>query len=320
MTTTHKVLPGLLLMFSALALCGCESDGSRSIVDSLFPTAEDPETNPPAPPAPPPPAAAINADNAGALASGAFLALDSSSGTASSMDIGNAFLLGCANVGVGTATPTGTGIGIDLVLEVGESFGMDFVDCEDGAGLTLDGSVLYTATAVTGIFLFGDPADDWSVTFSVDFVDFTATQGAQTESLDETYTLVLSYDGTTTELTSSLDGETVVFTGGSVVFNNLSYEETGTDYELSLDATLSVDGQSGTLSLVTLQPLIGPIAGNPESGVVLIAASDDSTLTLTFTGGGGVTVEIDENDDGTPDCSQDLTFDTLDQFDPALCT
>jgi hypothetical protein len=247
------------------------------------------------------------------------MALESSSSTASAIDITAALLPVCANAPAGTATPTGNGLD-DLNLTAGESFGMDFVDCEDGAGLTLNGSVLYTATAVTGIFPFGNPADDYSVTLTVAFVDFTATQGGQTESLDDTYTLVLSYDGTTMELTTSLDGETVVFTGGSVDFNELSYEETGGNYELSLDATLTVDGQSGTLSLMTLQPLVGPIAGTPESGVVLVTADDDSTLTLTFTGGGAVTVAIDENGDGNPDCSQDLTLDTLDQFDPALCT
>jgi len=52
---------------------------------------------------------------------------------------------------------------------------------------------------------------------------------------------------------------------------------------------------------------------------VELTAADDSALTLTFTGGGAVTVEIDENNDDVVDCSQDLTFDTLDQFDPALC-
>lgn len=316
MITTNKTLPGLLLlMLSALALGGCESD---SILDDLAPPAENPETNPPETP-PAPPAAAINPANAGVLAGGAFLALGSSSGTAGSMDV-TGLIAFCANVGVGTATPTGTGFGANFMLDEGESFGMDFVDCEDGAGLTLDGSVLYTATAITGIFLDIDPANDWSVTFSVAFTDFTATQGGQTESLDETYTLVFSYDATTMEFTTSLDGETVVFQGGSVVFNDLSYEEAGGNYELSLDATLTVDGQSGTLSLVTLQPLIGPIAGGaPESGVVELTADDNSTLTMTFTGGGAVTVEIDENADGMPDCSQDLTFDTLDQFDPALC-
>lgn len=312
MISTNKALPVLLLLTcSALALYGCDEETG---LGNLFPPAEDPETNPA------PPAAAINPANAGVLAGGAFLALDSSSGTASSMDVAGALLAICANVGVGTATPTGTGLGMNFALDQGESFGMDFVDCEDGAGLTLDGSVLYTATAITGVFLDLDPANDWSVTFSVAFTDFTATQGAQTESLDETYTLVLSYDGTTMELTSNLDGETVVFAGGSVDFNDLSYEETGGNYELSLDATLTVDGQTGTLSLVTLQPLIGPIAGGaPESGVVELTAADDSTLTLTFTGGGAVTVEIDEDNDDVVDCSQDLTFDTLDQFDPALC-
>lgn len=315
MISTNKTLPVLLLLTcSALALSGCDEEG----LGNLFPPAEDPKTNPPET-SPAPPAAAINPANAGVLAGGTFLALDSSSSTAGAMDITGALLPFCANAPAGTATATGNGLD-DLNLTVGESFGMDFVDCEDGAGLTLDGSVLYTATALTGIFPFGNPADDYSVTFSVAFTNFTATQGAQIESLNETYTLVLSYDGTTMELTSSLDGETVVFAGGSVDFNDLSYEEVGGNYELSLDATLTVDGQSGTLSLVTLQPLIGPIAGGaPESGVVELTAADDSTLTLTFTGGGAVTVEIDENNDDVVDCSQDLTFDTLDQFDPALC-
>jgi len=315
MITTNKTLPGLLLLvLSALFLYGCESDESSSIVDGLFPPTDDPGPPAPNPPPPSPPPAAINADNAGALAGGAFLALDSSGGTASAMNVTETLGAVCVT---GTATPTGNGLD-DLVLMVGESFGMDFDNCVDAAGLTLDGSVTYTATAITGTFL--DLFNDWSTTFDVAFTGFTATQNGQTEALDETYTLVFSYDAMAVEFTVSLNGETVVFQGGSVVFNDLSYEEVGANYQLSLDATLSIDGQGGTLSMVTLQPLVGPIAGTPESGAVLVTADDNSTLTMTFTGGGAVTVEIDENGDGMPDCSQDLSFDTLGQFDPALCT
>jgi len=309
MISTNKTLPVLLLLAcSALALSGCDESG----LGDLFPPAEDPETNPPET-APAPPAAAINPANAGVLAGGAFLALDGSGSAASNMNVAETLTAICVT---GTATPTGNGLD-DLVLMVGESFGMDFDTCVDAAGLTLDGSVTYTATAITGTFL--DLFNDWSTTFDVTFTDFTATQNGQTETLDEIFSLVFSFDAMTLEFTVSLDGETVVFAGGSVVLNDLSYEETGGNYELSLDATLSVDGQGNTLDLVTLQPLIGPIAGAPESGVVELTAADDSTLTLTFTGGGAVTVEIDEDNDDVVDCSQDLTFDTLDQFDPALC-
>ncbi|MDH3451284.1 MAG: hypothetical protein OEN20_02610 [Gammaproteobacteria bacterium] len=299
MITTNKTLPSLiLLLLIGFALSGCESGASDSDGDSSSPVGN---------------AATINASNAGVLAGTTLLALEGSGGAAGAMNVAETLGAVCVT---GTATPAGTGLD-DLMLTVGESFGMDFDNCIDATGLTLDGSVTYTATAITGMFL--DLINDWSTTFDVTFTGFTATQNGQTENLDDTYTLMFSFDAMTQEFTVSLDGETVVFAGGNVTFDDLSYEEMGGNFELSMGASLSIDGQSGTLGLVTVQPLVGPIAGAPESGAVLLTADDNSTLTMTFTGGGAVTVEIDEDGGGLPDCSQDLTFDTLDQFDPALC-
>lgn len=291
----------LLVLFAGLALSGCEEESDDSSDNTSPPVMDDP-----------PAQTAINTNNAGTLATNTFQGLNTAGSNAGAMNLGLS-VIGCDNAG--TLTPTGTGLD-DLMLMVGESFGADFGNCETG-GLTLDGSVTYTATAITGVFL--DLFADWSVTFDVTFTGFTATDGSQVESLDETFTMNFSYNATTSELTVDQDGETLVLQGGSLVFNDLSYAEMNGNYELSFDATFDADGLTNDLALTTPQPLVGPILGVPESGQVLITANDGSTLTLTFTGGGAVTVALDEDGDTVIDCSQDLTFDTLDQFDPGVC-
>lgn len=300
--STSKLPSLLLVLFLGVTLFGCESDESDSDGDSGTPT-DDPVNDPPAE------RSIINPANAGALANSSLLAIDSTNAAnAGSADAADSLLAICQT---GTSTPTGS---ISNPLMVGDTFGMDFDMCVTLDMLELDGSVSYTATAVTGTFL--DLFTDWSVTFEVTFTDFTATQNGDTQTPDGSYTLDFSYDATTMEFTASTGSETIVFQGGNIEFTDLSYEDDGVNYTVSLAGALTIDGEGETLTLETLVPLMGPIGGTPESGVLQITAPDDSTLTLTFTGGGAVTVAFDETGDGMPECSQDLTFDTLDQFDP----
>lgn len=308
MSRERNAVAGLLLCIcSGLALSGCEE---ISLKDEDPANVAEPE-NPP--PQQSPEQSIVNTANAGALAAGTRSALDTIQGTASVMNVADVLTVACVT---GVATPTGNAFA-DLMLAVGETFGVDFDNCTTADGLILDGSVSYTATAISGVFL--DLFNDWSATFSVTFVGFTATQSGQTESLDDTYMLVFGYEAMTQQFTVSLDGETVVFQGGAVIFDALAYEEQNGDYQLSFAATLSMGQLTGDLALSTPQPLAGPIASAPESGEVLMTAGDGSALTMTFTGGGAVTIAIDEDGDGLPDCSQDLTIDTLNQFDEAAC-
>ena len=83
-------------------------------------------------------------------------------------------------------------------------------------------------------------------------------------------------------------------------------------------ATFSVSVNVDSLGIVNVTTTVALLGNPPTSGTIVIDGVD-STLTLTFTGAGGVTVALDEDGDGETDCSQDLTLDTIDQFNPAAC-
>ena len=226
---------------------------------------------------------------------------------------GPAFTDNCSNVG-GTVTVTQTGFS-DNQLDEGDEASIAFDNCSDDFGVTLNGTMTLTVSELTG-----DPentAQDFSVGLTVELTAFTVNGPEGDVAVSGILTFGFASDVSENSLTLTVGGSDLSVTSDSQSFGlsgEFSYSFTigNSGFSASYSATINIDSLGGSVTVETLMPLTA------NAGVIVITGNG-STITLTFSGGGAVNVAVDENDDGTPECSQDLTIDTLDLFDPMNC-
>lgn len=202
--------------------------------------------------------------------------------------------------------------GNDTLDQEGESASITFANCvTDNGGPTINGTMTFSL----------DQADDNEFEFTLGFTNLTIVGGIDDENLsanggltlgleviEEPFTLILSLRGD--DLLLLEDGVPIGLVGDFEFIVTVSQGQSSAKFTVSVDVA--------TLGIVNVTTTVALVGDPPTSGTIVIDGVD-STLTLTFTGAGGVTVALDEDGDGTVDCSQDLTVDTVDQFNPAAC-
>ncbi|MDH3450810.1 MAG: hypothetical protein OEN20_00200 [Gammaproteobacteria bacterium] len=195
-------------------------------------------------------------------------------------------------------------------IDAGESGSVTFTGCVDEVnGPTINGAMTITV----------DAASETEVAFTLQFVNLTIVGGIDDENLSVSGRLSFGISNVNNTLVLTLSGKDLEIIEDGVPLNlagdfDFTVSISGTSSTVEFAMTLNVPSLSGVIKVSTTAPLVG----NPPQSGVLMVEGVDSTLILTFTGGGAVTVALDEDDDGTPECSQDLMVDTLDQFDPGV--
>ncbi len=76
-------------------------------------------------------------------------------------------------------------------------------------------------------------------------------------------------------------------------------------------ATVTAGTITGPLTVTVLEPVSGTAPAEPGSGRFRITAQDNSRVTITLTGGGGVSLAVDTNGDGVDDGTVPTTWDYL---------
>lgn len=197
------------------------------------------------------------------------------------------------------------------VLDEGESGSVTFTECVGVNGdPTINGTMTFTL----------DTASETGFAFTLEFVSLTIVGGDNDEDLSASGSLSFGLESTDNPptLTMTLSGRNLLFTEHGEALDlagDFDFTVTTVSGNTTVDfsMTLDIDGL-GVVNLSTPTPLVG---NPPTSGVILVEGAG-SAMTLTMAPGGIVTVAIDEGDDGSIDCSQELTQDTLDLFDPLL--
>lgn len=202
-------------------------------------------------------------------------------------------------------------------ITVGDRIVAVFVDCDDGLGYVISGTVDIRIAAIQGdvlteVFLLG---------MDVLMTDIVVTEGTSVMTADGDFTLTLdSLDFPLMRM--NLSGENLQLgSDGDVV------TLTGFDHALEIDAvtTALVANVLGRLASTTLggsvdyETIVAIEAigdEDPSTGEVLVTGADDSSVRIVIIDSSHVRLEIDENGDGTVDEFIDTTWAELNGREP----
>lgn len=217
----------------------------------------------------------------------------------------------CASSGTVDVTITQANVN---TVTVGDRIVAVFVDCDDGLGYVISGTVDMTIVAVQGdilteVFLLG---------MEVLMTDIVVTEGASVMTAEGDFTLTLdSLDFPAVR--TSLAGENLQL--GS---NGEEVSLTTFDHALQLDLGVSPEALvatvSGSLSSSTLDGSVDyetTVAieavgdDDPHVGEILITGAEDSSVRIVIIDNSHIRLEIDENGDGTIDEFVDTNWATL---------
>ena len=208
----------------------------------------------------------------------------------------------------GTADTTFNDANNNNEIDEDESGEVDFDECVDEeGGPTINGRITFTL----------DVEDESEVRVTLLFDGLTIVGGDEDENVSADGSLTFGLRSTENpdglvftlagdDLVMITDGEPLDLTGDFTFTATIVF---GGDSTVEFEYTVMIDSLAGIVSVETTVALVG----DPPEGEVVVEGVG-STLTMTFDGAGSVTVSLDENADGTPECTQDLTLDTLDQF------
>jgi hypothetical protein len=192
------------------------------------------------------------------------------------------------------------------------SASVSFSDCVDSAT-----SGTANGTMVVSALQFSDAnfVPPWNVSANVSMISLSINDGVHVSVLDGTTHLAdsMQSDGVTETFVLSGGPLAVVVDGQQNTLGNFSMglteNQTTLAYTTSLDGTLVSDQFSGSVVIDTTVSFQGVNIdqNDPASGSMVIRGAAQSTATLTATGGGGVTIEVDANGDGVMDTGGTIT-------------
>ncbi len=188
------------------------------------------------------------------------------------------------------------------MLSAGDTILIEYVDCDEGFGEIIDGTIDATVDSFTGDVLSGV----YDMTMTMNLTDFQVDIGSD----------VLTSNG---DATASLDTTVALFVSASVSGNSMttdtnSSSESLTSYssaqtlDLNLDPTEHTMDASGTLDSSQLDGVVmystpvqflGFDLNNPHQGELLVTAESGSARLIAQSNGIDVHIEIYSSNDGT---------------------
>ncbi len=216
----------------------------------------------------------------------------------------------CVNGGTVDVTVTQANVN---TITVGDRIVAVFVDCDDGLGYVISGTVDITIAAVQGdiltnIFLLG---------MDIVMTDIVITEGASTMTADGDFTLTLdSLNFPRTRM--SLSGSELEVGSDDMIVTLADF-----DHALQLDfgaypglevVVADVSGRltssllGGSVDYETTLSIEAVGDDDPYVGEILITGADDSSVRIVIIDSSHVRLEIDENGDGTVDAFVDTTW------------
>ena len=212
----------------------------------------------------------------------------------------------CANGGTVDVTVTQANAN---TITVGDRIVAVFVDCDDGLGYAISGTVDITIAAIQGdilteVFLLG---------MDVVMTDIVVTEGTSTMTAEGDFTLTLdsldfpvvrmSLSGANLQLGS--DGEVVTLTNFD---HALEIDAVTTALVANVLGRLESSILGGSVDYETIVAIQASGDNDPNTGKVLITGADKSSVRIVIIDSSHVRLEIDQNGDGTVDTFIDTTW------------
>jgi hypothetical protein len=216
----------------------------------------------------------------------------------------------CANGGTVDVSITQANIN---TISAGDRIVAIFVDCDDGLGYVMSGTVDITFTDVQGdivteVFLLG---------MNIVMTDIVITEGTSTMTGEGDFLLTLdsldfpimrmSLQGDELQLGSN--GEFVTLTD----FDHFLQIDIGPPEALVADVLgrLASSTLGGSVDYDTPVTIEAVDNGDPHVGEILITGADDSTVRIVIIDNSSIRLDIDEDGDGTVDAFIDTNWDEL---------
>lgn len=205
------------------------------------------------------------------------------------------------------------------VLSSGDSATITFQACMID-GLTLSGTLSFTATEVTG----AEPGP-FSYVLDVNFNAFTMSAGGATIVVNGGFTASLStQDGVAFTSVVSGDSISAFAQGGGVAFSGTlsnfrverQYNESTLDYLVDVQATVASSEIGGIATYETTTAFTGTDPNEPDAGSLLVTGANGGTLTVTALSSTQVQLDLDFDGDTVIDWSIVTTWDSINNPNP----
>jgi hypothetical protein len=203
--------------------------------------------------------------------------------------------------GGGTLTTSGT-FAVPDSITVGDMLSFEFLDCDDGAGVVLDGRLGFEIVAFTGDVAMGMLT--LTVSMNLDTLQFLengtggSMDGDLSFTIDTTNTPESFIAVSSSELTVALGAESTTL---SEYIMNMTLDPTLGTVTLHSSATLSSSALAGTFSYVTTESLVFTGDGGPSAGRIVVTGAGGATMTITVLSAQQIELELDVDGNETID-------------------
>jgi len=197
---------------------------------------------------------------------------------------------------------------------INDSFAFQFTDCDDGTGVTLNGSMTVTISAIDGDMASGNMLLGMSIEFSA----LAVTEGGETTSANGTISIEIdTRDPTVTTITVATTALVTTSAGTEEVLSNFTVQVTEdssmfpTAVTVDTSFTFSSPHIGGQVTVTTSLSLQSMGADNPFVGELRIEGAEGAVIVMIALDANTVRLEIDIDGDGATDDTIDLTWDEL---------
>ena len=189
------------------------------------------------------------------------------------------------------------------VLTAGDTFSLNYINCNFGEGLVANGGMSFTVTSFSGDML----GEDFSVGFDLDVTGFSMNEGGENVSLDGDISLSMTMTATSSTVTMS--GTSLHISNGVDFYDMAEFSTTTTidmsmfpeSFSMTSHGFLMSSDFDGEVEFQTTIALQGSGEGNPVSGEFEVIGADGATVRVIPMDEFNVRVELDLNGDGAVD-------------------
>lgn len=178
-----------------------------------------------------------------------------------------------------------------------------------------DDSVVHGLLRLSGMtFIESSDGRSGSEAATAGFENLAITSGGATETAHGGFAMKWAWDDNADSYDLTLSGQSFMVTDSSGVseLTSFSFREVGEGPSYRFTVSGNAHDATGSLTLSTPTALTGRFGNYPEAGSLLVAAPDNSRLTLTALSTTTVQLDVDTNGDGQADSSEQLSWDELD--------
>jgi hypothetical protein len=197
---------------------------------------------------------------------------------------------------------------------VNDSFAFQFTDCDDGTGVTLNGSMTITISAIDGDMASGNMLLGMRIEFSA----FAVTEGGETTSANGTISIDIdTTNPTVTTITVATSTLVTTSAGTEEVLTNFTVEITEDTsmfpaaVTVETSFTFSSPRIGGSVTVATSLSLQSMGSDYPFVGELTITGAGNAVIVMIALDANTVRLQIDIDGDGAVDETVDMTWDEL---------